>query len=77
MRARGLESEVGIGACRAVLFRLSDCFDLIAELLRTGLDEHPPCSRCPIRPGRGPSTVPSDWDDRAQCLKPDSPAWDY
>jgi aminoglycoside 3-N-acetyltransferase len=77
MAARGLQTEAVIGACRAICFRLRDCFALIAELLRTGTGGFPPCSRCAIRPRRGPRTVPSDWDERKQCLKPDSPALDY
>lgn len=77
MATRSLQSETRIGACRAVLFRLRDCFDLIAELLRTGVDGFPPCSGCPIRPRSGRTTVPSDWDDQQHCLTPDSPAWAY
>lgn len=77
MDARGLHVQTMIGACRATLFRLSDCFDLIAELLRTGVEGSPPCGRCTNRPRAGPRTVPSDWDDQKQCLKPDSPAWAY
>jgi aminoglycoside 3-N-acetyltransferase len=59
MHARGLDRDQTIGSCRATLFRLDDCYQLIAELLREGVDDSPPCSRCPIRPRSGPRTVPS------------------
>ncbi|MDP6381162.1 MAG: AAC(3) family N-acetyltransferase [Phycisphaerae bacterium] len=77
MRLRGLQKETVIGHCRAVLFRLRDCFDLIAEVLAEGKDGFPPCSGCLIRPRRVPQTVPSDWDKEGQCLLPSSPARAY
>ena len=77
MESRGLQRETMIGRCRAIAFRLNDCYEVIAELLASGLDEFPPCSRCPVRPRRDSRTVPSDWDDARECLKPDSPAWGY
>lgn len=77
MAERGLQRQTTIGAATATLFRLSDCFAVIAELLANGLGEFPPCRRCPIRPGVNRHTVVSDWDDQRQCLKPDAEAWTY
>ncbi len=74
MRSQGLQKEVLIGNCRAILFRLEDCFALISDILKRGKDGFPPCSRCPIRPLQGPYTVPSDWDRRNNCLLPHSTA---
>jgi len=77
MVARGLQKEMMIGACRAILFRLSDCFDAIAQGLNEGTDGFPPCHRCPIRPRQVQQTVPSDWDEQHQRLMPDSEALTY
>ena len=77
MESRRLQEETTIGAARVVLFRLKDCFEVLAEALRDGMDGFAPCSRCPIRPRRVPQTVPSDWDSRNQRPLPDSVAWTY
>ena len=77
MESRGLTRQSTIGRCRAKLFRLKDCYDLLAELFGNGWMEAPPCSRCPIRPGVAAETVPSDWDEQRHCLKSDSPALEY
>jgi len=77
MRDRGLQRQVLIGGCTATLFRLQDCYDVIAPLLREGLGKYPPCSRCPIPPRQVAQTVPSDWEDGLQSLRPDSVAWTY
>jgi hydrogenase maturation protease HycI len=77
METRGLQRQVAIGSCRATLFRLSDCFAVVAELLQRGRDGYPPCSACPIRPGRVPETTVSDWDDENESLLPGSEAWEY
>ena len=77
MASRGLQRETMIGRCRAIAFRLNDCYEVIAELLGNGLDDLPPCSRCRVRPRRTGRTVASDWDDVRECLKADSPAWAY
>ena len=71
------QQETQIGGCRAVLFRLSDCFDVVADLLRHGMDGFPPCERCPIRPRVVPQTVPSDWDEENQRPVEGSAAWEY
>lgn len=77
MQERGLHREILVGTSRLVLFRLKDCFTVIADLLREGRAGHPPCSRCPTRPAVDGYTVPSDWDWERGCLLPDSPAWQY
>ncbi len=82
MQAMHLQRVTFIGGCRATLFRLRDCFDVVADLLRTGRGDRsssdlPPCSRCSIRPRHVAQTVPSDWDPVAQRPLPDSVAWTY
>ena len=77
MRARGLQRETSIGKSRVTLFRLQDCFGVVAEILIHGQDGFPPCSRCQVKPRQTPETVPSDWDAERQCLLPDSAAWSY
>jgi aminoglycoside 3-N-acetyltransferase len=77
MAARGLERRGTIGSATIVLFRLSDCLDLVRELLQTGHHGHPPCRRCPIRPMKSETDVPSDWDPSTGQLRPDSPALRY
>lgn len=63
MAARGLQRQAQIGKCTATLFRLHDCYAVVAELLRAGSEFGPPCARCPVRPRVNAHTVPSDWDD--------------
>jgi hypothetical protein len=77
MQNRALQQVAMIGACRAIIFPLRSCFNVIARLLEDGFEGSPPCRRCPIRPRAVPETVPSDWDPVAQRIKPDSEAWDY
>lgn len=67
--------RVRIGKCTATLFRLSDCTDVISQLLREGLRNYPPCARCPIRPRVCAHTVESDWDGVNARPLPDSPVW--
>jgi len=74
---QSLHTEVMIGRCRAILFRLQDCYTVIARLLREGKNGNPPCKRCPVRPRDVPQTVPSDWDPIHHRPLPDSPAWCY
>jgi aminoglycoside 3-N-acetyltransferase len=69
--------QVRIGGCTATLFRLRDCYNVIAPMLHAGLGKSPPCSRCPIRPRLVAQTVPSDWDAETQRPLPDSIAWTY
>ncbi|HEY3342081.1 MAG TPA: hypothetical protein VGK81_08690, partial [Anaerolineae bacterium] len=61
----------------ARLFRLRDCFDVVAALLARGNGDAPPCGRCAIRPRHVQQTVASDWDTSRQCLMRDSAAWEY
>lgn len=77
IEARGLQREVMIGRSRVILFRLRDCFTVIAEILREGKDGLPPCSGCAIRPRQISRTVASDWDPEHQCLVADSAARHY
>lgn len=77
MQSQGLQKEILIGKSRVILFRLQDCFEVIANILSKGGGSFPPCSHCPIRPRRVPQTVVSDWDRERQCLLPDSVAWSY
>ena len=77
LQARGLQQEVLIGQSRVILFRLRDCFEVIAEILRQGKDGFPPCTGCAIRPRQVAQTVPSDWDAEGQYLLPDAAAQDY
>jgi aminoglycoside 3-N-acetyltransferase len=74
---QSLHREGTIGRCRATLFRLQDCFNVISHLLRVGIRDIPPCQRCPNRPRQVPQTVPSDWDPIHQSPLPDSLAWSY
>ena len=77
MESYALHKETQIGSCRAILFKLNDCFEVVENLLRRGKDGFPPCIRCPVRPRRVPQTVESDWDPAAQSPFPDSTAWTY
>jgi aminoglycoside 3-N-acetyltransferase len=77
MAAKVLHQETRIGGCRALLFRLSDCYNVVSDLLQHGKDGYPPCSLCSIRPRRVAQTVPSDWDELRQQPVESSVAWDY
>jgi len=77
MDERRLHRQIRIGASQVTLFTLRDCFEVIAEALANGLDGFPPCSRCRVRPRPNARRVESDWDDKNQCLLPDSEAWGY
>jgi len=77
MRERGLDRRGLVGAAPSILFALRDCYDVVAEALREGIDGAPPCSRCPIRPRIADVTVPSDWDDDAGRPNADSVCWTY
>lgn len=77
MEARGLHKTVYVGNSRLTLFKMKDCFQVIAELLKQGRNGLPPCSRCSTKPYFYQEGIVSDWDNENQCLKPDSKAWDY
>jgi hypothetical protein len=64
-------------ASKVRLFRLRDCYEVVADFLRQGKGNLPPCSRCPIRPRKVPQTVASDWDAERQRPVPESVAWKY
>jgi aminoglycoside 3-N-acetyltransferase len=73
----GLQKEIWVGPSRLILFRLRDCFAVVAGVLRQGRAGFPPCEHCPIRPRLVPATVESDWDGQSQSLLPTSEAWSY
>ncbi|HEY3291909.1 MAG TPA: AAC(3) family N-acetyltransferase [Anaerolineae bacterium] len=77
MAERGYERTGLIGACAATLFSLRDCYEVVSEALRDGMDGYPPCTACPIQPRAVAETVVSDWDDERQCLMPGSVALTY
>jgi hypothetical protein len=77
MVERRLQRQGVIGNCTATLFKLRDCFDVVAELLQDGGFGFPPCSTCGIRPRVIDQTVDSDWDEVTGTLKPNSVAWAY
>jgi len=74
MDRRGLHMRGKIGQCTATFFKLSDCFEVLSGMLRSGYAGHPPCASCQTRPGTSPYEVESDWDRESGCLKPDSPS---
>jgi aminoglycoside 3-N-acetyltransferase len=74
MTLRGLHVRARIGASTVTLFRLSDFFTLLAGMLREGYAGDTPCSACSVRPNATEYDVPSDWDDEANDLLPDSPS---
>ena len=77
IRDRGLERVATIGRSRVTLFKLQDCFDVLAEIFDAGKDGFPPCSGCTIRPRQVDRTVASDWDHANSCLAAESPAQHY
>jgi len=77
METQGLQKATLIGGCRATLFRLNDCYRVVAGLLASGKNGIQPCSRCPVRPRHVAQTVASDWDATTQTLMADSIAWSY
>jgi aminoglycoside N3'-acetyltransferase len=68
---------VTIGTCRAILYPLEACYEVLSRILAQGKAGFPPCSGCAIRPRRVPETVPSDWDLTHERLKPGSEALTY
>ena len=77
MEARGLHKKAVVGSSTLTLYKLKDCYEVVAEVLRNGRDGFPPCSRCHIKPQKVRWTVPSDWDGEKQCIKSDSASWSY
>jgi aminoglycoside 3-N-acetyltransferase len=71
------QHQVRIGSCVATLYRMRDCYAVIARILSEGKAGFPPCSGCNIRPRQVKQTVESDWDDATNQPKPDSQAWTY
>lgn len=77
MQKHGLETRGTVGPSPCILYRLDDFYRVVSGLLAEGIDGHPPCSECPIRPRKDPTSVESDWDFENDRLKPDSEAWTY
>lgn len=77
MCKEGLEVKGRVGASSCVLFKLADFYRVLTDLLARGVDGHPPCGACSIRPRTSPWTVESDWDHQTDRLRPDSEAWSY
>lgn len=74
---RKLTIETMVGKSRVTLFRLSECYEVVAEILSSGINGYAGCRDCPIKPRTVPQTVPSDWDSDCNQLLPDSEAWSY
>lgn len=78
MERQGLQRQVKVGSSVLTCFKLQDCFELVAELLRDGFKGRPSCCCCPIRPREYPDDgVSSDWDQTQQRLVPQSPSFEY
>jgi aminoglycoside 3-N-acetyltransferase len=77
MKDKGLERTTTIGNSLITLFKLQECQDLILELLKGGIDDSPPCHRCPIRPNFKEPYISSDWDPTTNSLLPTSVSWSY
>lgn len=78
MEERGLHKQTTVGKSILTLYRLKDCYEVVEEVLKNGKDGFPPCSLCKIKPEKVIKwSVPSDWDNEKQCLKPDSTSWSY
>ncbi|NLV75350.1 MAG: AAC(3) family N-acetyltransferase [Chloroflexi bacterium] len=50
MRETGQERRGMVGQAEAILYPLSAGYQVISRCLADGLDDTPPCRRCPIRP---------------------------
>ena len=68
---------VMIGSCRAIFYRLQDCYRVVANILANGKRGFPPCRGCAVRPRSVPETVVSDWDAANARLHPDSESLTY
>ena len=77
MQQKSLHTQMQIGQATATFFKLDDCFNVVAELLRDGTTQFPPCSHCAIRPRTVAATLESDWDDQTQQPTTDAIAWAY
>lgn len=74
MARKELHKQARIGKSKLTLFQLEKCYRVLSRLFAEGTPSLPPCSKCPIRPRKNKHTVPSDWDQDAGRLKPDSPS---
>jgi aminoglycoside 3-N-acetyltransferase len=76
-RIAAKQRVITIGRAVCILYRLRDCFDVVAEILDQGRDGFPSCDRCPIRPRWVRHTIDSDWSAASQRLLPGSIALTY
>jgi hypothetical protein len=77
MARRGLQRQTLVGQATLTLFRLNDCFAVVAGMLASGHGHLPSCARCTIRPKQTAQDAPSDWDEVNECLMPCSAALAY
>ncbi len=63
MEHLNLQKKVYIGKSLVTYFRLRDLVKVVLNLLDNGYAGFPPCSCCPIRPGKSVTTRLSDWSD--------------
>ncbi|HJN17571.1 MAG TPA: AAC(3) family N-acetyltransferase [Armatimonadota bacterium] len=76
MDVADLHKHSRIGGAITTLFKLEDCFNVLADMLRTGHAGFPPCTDCPVRPAASAHDVETDWDDESDALLPDAEARD-
>jgi len=77
METAELHRKGMIGKSRVTLFRLQDCFNVLADMLGEGHAGFPPCRECPVRPASSDYDVETDWDEETQDLKPGSPSREF
>jgi len=75
MRKKGMLKEGRIGTADVLVFRMSDCREVIERLLKGEVKGFAGCKTCKIKPGVRPNTVKSDWDNDKKAVKPDSTAF--
>jgi len=59
-RMERIHRTAKIGNAEVTLYKLSEGYEIIAQCLREGVEEVPPCSECSIRPRVCRWTVPED-----------------
>ncbi len=75
LREQGQLREGYVGQARVIVFSMRACRRAVEDLLRGRLPGLPGCRACRIRPRRCAWTVPSDWDDARQSVRPDTTAF--
>jgi aminoglycoside 3-N-acetyltransferase len=77
MEERSLHRKGMIGDAEITVFKLSDCLNVIREILDNGTADKPSCRFCNIKPYTTANTRESDWDEVNKCLKPWSESLKY